>query len=55
VRQVCISGRHIFMGYLKNERETLEALGEDGWLNTGDVGRLDDDGYLYITGRIKGI
>jgi len=43
------------MGYLNNERETCEALDEDGWLYTGDVGKLDDDGYLYITGRLKGI
>ena len=48
-------GRHVFMGYLNNERETREALGDDGWLYTGDVGKLDDDGYLYITGRLKGL
>jgi len=53
--QVCVYGRHVFMGYLKNETETCETLSEDGWLYTGDVGKLDDDGYLYITGRLKGI
>ena len=53
--QVCMHGRHVFMGYLNNERETREALGDDGWLYTGDVGKLDDDGYLYITGRLKGL
>ena len=53
--QVCMHGRHMFMGYLNNERETREALGDDGWLYTGDVGKLDDDGYLYITGRLKGL
>jgi len=52
--KVCMHGRHVFMGYLNNECETREALGDDGWLYTGDVGRLDDDGYLYITGRLKG-
>jgi len=52
---VCVYGRHVFMGYLNNESETCEALDEDGWLYTGDVGKLDDDGFLYITGRLKGI
>ena len=52
--QVCVHGRHVFMGYLNNERETLEALGDDGWLYTGDIGKLDDDGFLFITGRLKG-
>jgi len=47
-------GRHIFMGYVNNEQETREALSEDGWLHSGDVGKLDDDGFLYITGRLKG-
>jgi len=42
------------MGYLNNKIETCEALDEDGWLYTGDVGKLDDDGFLYITGRLKG-
>jgi len=53
--KVCMHGRHVFMGYLNNEHETHEALGDDGWLYTGDVGKLDDDGYVYITGRLKGI
>jgi len=53
--KVCVSGRHVFMGYLNNERETCETLGEDGWLYTGDVGKFDEDGFLFITGRLKGI
>ena len=47
-------GRHVFMGYLNDERQTREAVDSDGWLHSGDVGRLDSDGYLYITGRLKG-
>jgi long-chain acyl-CoA synthetase len=52
--EVLIKGPNIFQGYYKNEAATGEAL-EDGWLHTGDLGRLDEDGFLYITGRKKDI
>ena len=52
--EVLIKGPNIFQGYYKNEDATSETL-EDGWLHTGDLGRLDEDGFLYITGRKKDI
>ncbi|NXD85919.1 ACBG2 ligase, partial [Halcyon senegalensis] len=51
--EVCFWGRHIFMGYLNMEEKTKEAIDEDGWLHSGDLGRHDKDRFLYITGRIK--
>ena len=52
--EVLIKGPNIFQGYYKNEDATKETL-ENGWLHTGDLGRLDEDGFLYITGRKKDI
>jgi len=51
--EIVYRGRHIFLGYLGNDKDTSEAIDEDGWLHSGDVGRIDKDGFLSITGRIK--
>ena len=50
-----MNGRNIFMGYLHMKDKTLETVDDEWWLKSGDVGRKDEDGYLYITGRIKGV
>ncbi len=51
--EVRIKGPNVMAGYYKLPRETAEAFDENGYFRTGDMGRLDDDGYLYITGRFK--
>ena len=54
VGEICLWGRHVFMGYLEQEDATVEAIDKEGWLHSGDLGRLDNQGFLFITGRIKG-
>jgi len=51
--EICYRGRHIMMGYMKDPTKTAEAIDPEGWLHSGDVGVLDADGLLHITGRIK--
>jgi long-chain-fatty-acid--CoA ligase ACSBG len=51
--EVLMNGRNIFMGYLGMEERTLETLDAQGWVRSGDVGRRDSDGFIFITGRIK--
>lgn len=51
--EIMMRGRHVFMGYLNDEEKTRAAVDGDGWLHSGDVGRVDSNNLLYITGRIK--
>ena len=51
--EVLVRGANVMRGYLKNPDATAEALTPDNWLRTGDLGRMDADGYVTITGRLK--
>ncbi|SPH27567.1 Long-chain-fatty-acid--CoA ligase FadD15 [Ascidiaceihabitans donghaensis] len=53
--EVQYSAGNVFQGYWKNPEKTAETFTEDGWLRTGDVGFLDNEGFLKITGRMKDI
>jgi long-chain acyl-CoA synthetase len=51
--EILLSGKNVFAGYWRNEAATKEAFAAEGWLATGDVGELDEEGFLKITGRKK--
>ena len=53
VGEILVKGRNVMIGYLNNEVETRKAIDENGWLHSGDLGRKDEHGFVYVTGRIK--
>lgn len=53
IGEICFRGYHIMRGYYGDAEATAEAVDDRGWLHSGDLGVMDDDGYVQITGRLK--
>ncbi len=53
--EVLIKGKMVFSGYYKNPEATKEAFTDDGWFRSGDLGKLDKNGHLFIVGRLKDV
>merc|ERR1712048_537277 len=53
--EIMLKGRNVMLGYLNRPDKTKETVNQDGWLMTGDKGSIDEDGFVYLTGRLKEI
>lgn len=51
--ELCVKAPNVMIGYYKNEELTNEVIDKDGWFHTGDLGYIDKDGYIFLTGRKK--
>ena len=51
--EIMVRGSNVMQGYLDRPEETTKTITADGWLRTGDLGRMDEDGFVFVTGRIK--
>ena len=55
IGEICVKGPNVMKGYYKNDELTQKSFTDDGWFITGDKGYLDDDGFIFITGRSKNV
>ena len=53
--EICVRGGCVMLGYYKDPEATAETIDKDGWLHTGDLARVDEEGYYYMTGRKKNL
>ena len=53
--EICVKGPNVMMGYYNNPEATAAAFDEEGYFKTGDYGKLDEEGWIYITGRLKNL
>lgn len=53
VGEICFRGYHVMQGYYADPEATAKAINKEGWLHSGDLGSMDEEGYLKITGRLK--
>ncbi len=55
IGEICVKGPMVTPGYYDDNDNIIDPRDEDGWFHTGDLGRFDDEGYYYITGRLKNV